>query len=125
MFGMNELSVCKSIYISNSILKRLNFMAYLIISFIINLDLYYVLKSPFYPIKKRARNYYLLIIFVSIFYSIINNSLKLNDYNYSKLIKTCISLIFLLLNIIISILIFIRTKKEGTDNKLIKSVRLN
>ncbi len=100
-------------------------MAFVVISFIINLDLYYVLKSPFYPINKRAWNYYLFIILFSLSYTIIINAFKLNKLNYNKQIKNYISLIFLLLNIIVSILILIRTKKEGTDNKLIKSVRLN
>jgi hypothetical protein len=100
-------------------------MAYLIISFVINLDLYYVLKSPFYPINKRARNYYLFIILLSLFYTIINNSFKLNNYNINKIMKNSVSLIFMILNIIVSIFIYKRTKKEGTDNKLIKSVRLN
>lgn len=94
-------------------------MVYIMISFIINIDLYFLLKSPFYPIYKRAKNYYFFIILVSLFYSIMNNSLKLNGVNLNKPIKNIISLIFMILNIIISILIFIRTKKEGTDNKLI------
>ena len=58
----------------------------------------------------------------SLSYTIIINAFKLNKLNYNKQIKNYISLIFLLLNIIVSILILIRTKKEGTDNKLIKSV---
>ena len=97
--------------------------------FLVNVDLYFILKNPFYPTYKRTIRFWKYILLLSLLYSISFNLLILFPFkdkiNAAKFIMKCLVRIILVTgNIIISIKILKRLKREGISNKLIKNINL-
>ena len=98
--------------------------------FLVNVDLYFILKNPFYPTYKRTIRFWKYILLLSFLYSISFNLLILFPFkdkiNAAKFIMKCLVRIILVIgNIIISMKILKRLKREGISNKLIKRVLFN
>ena len=100
-------------------------MVFLMTNFLINLDLYFVLKNPFYPIKKRTLGFWKCIIFSSIIYTLAINGALYFDKDINQDTKNCVFFFLVVVNFYTSIRIFKGLKREGTSRNLIKRVIFN
>ena len=108
--------------------KNFLFLVFLMTCFLVNLDLYYILTNPFYPVKKRTFRFWKYILLSSLLYTIIINVLIYNGFHETStkiIMKTSVRILLAFLLLIISILIFKRLRREGMSNKLIRRVLNN
>ena len=101
---------------------------FLVTCFLINLDLYYILSNPFYPVHKRTIRFWKYILLSSLLYTIIFSILFINELEVNSIKSIMIPsvLIFIALgNLITSILILKRLRREGISRKLIRRVISN
>jgi hypothetical protein len=96
--------------------------------FLVNLDLYYILTNPFYPVHKRTIRFWKYILLSSLLYTIIFNLLFFNELEVNSIksiMKASVRIFLALGNLITSILIFKRLRREGINRKLIRRVLSN
>ena len=100
-------------------------MVFFMTSFLISIDLYFVLKNPFYPIKKRTLRFWESIIISSTIYTLIINGALIFDENINDDMKNCVCLFLVIGNIYTSFYIIKGLMREGTSRNLIKRVIFN
>ena len=107
--------------------KNFFYQVFLMTCFMVNLDLYYILTNPFYPVNKCTIRFWKYILLSSLLYTIIFNLLflRMKVTSIKNIMITSVRIFLALGNLITSILIFKRLRREGISSKLIRRVLNN